>query len=539
MMKEQNCDLWGLGYDGAFMKLLLVAIHIEESPRAVPLGPAMLASVLRTEGPKQLETALLDLYLTQSVEACVEQILGDAPDYVGFSVYVWNRDQTLVIAERLRALQPDLVLFAGGPEPSAGADGILERGTIDFLIKGEGEESIVPAMTYLLEGGKPAAMPHGQATGVADLDALPSPILDGTLDLSNYSGMLWELSRGCPFKCDFCYESRGTAGIRRFPMTRVRDELQAFTNAQVEQLFVLDPTFNYNRDQAKEILQLIRDHAPDIYFFFEVRSEFVDAEMAELFGSIGCALQIGLQSASDTVLRNINRRIDPDDFEEKMLLLHQHGAVYGFDLIYGLPGDTLEGFCASLDFAMGLMPNHIDIFPLSVLPGTRLHETAPTFQLNHQADSPYQVIGSPTFSVNDMAQAARIAKATDQFYNQGQAVPWFAILTEALALPPSALFAAFADHLDASSKTAPIIDQQLAFAAHMLRTHGKEHLAPLAIDIITYFGMAETMDGPTHTIHFNHNPDELISYLEAGLTDLEELSSYLAPAPCDWTTDTD
>ena len=56
------------------MRLLLAAIHIDPSPRAMPLGPAMLAAMLKRELPGQLETRLLDLFLTQTVAACVEQI---------------------------------------------------------------------------------------------------------------------------------------------------------------------------------------------------------------------------------------------------------------------------------------------------------------------------------------------------------------------------------------------------------------------------------------------------------------------------------
>ena len=72
-----------------------------------------------------------------------------------------------------------------------------------------------------------------------ELATLPSPYLDGSLDPSAYPGMLWELSRGCPFRCDFCFESRGTEGTRRVPMDRVKAELLHFEACEVSQVFVL------------------------------------------------------------------------------------------------------------------------------------------------------------------------------------------------------------------------------------------------------------------------------------------------------------
>lgn len=372
------------------MKLLLVAIHIEPSARAVPLGPAMLAAMLERELPSALDVEILDLYLEQSAAVCAEQIRCAAPDFVGFSMYMWNRELTVEIAQTLRCSDPGMLLFAGGPEVSLARKDDF-AGVMDFVLPGECEESIVPTMEHLLAGGLPQDLVTPvSGKPVEDLSRLPSPFLEKTLDPRDYEGVLWELSRGCPFKCDFCYESRGHSGIRRFPMDRIAAELRLFSEAGVDQVFVLDPTFNFDTERAKEILRLIGEIAPEIHFDFEVRSESIDEELAALFASIGCSLQIGLQSVSNAVLKNVNRTIDPEDFEKKVFLLHEAGAVYGFDLIYGLPGDSFDGFCASLDFVMGFIPNHVDIFPLAVLPGTRLQETAPSFDLEYQSTAPYQ-----------------------------------------------------------------------------------------------------------------------------------------------------
>ena len=498
----------------------MISIHIEESPRAVPLGPAMLASVLKKTFSKEIQTDILNLYLNQSPSECAEMILKHDPHFIGFSMYIWNRNLTLAIAEILKQKKPDIIVFAGGPEASANS--------IDFILSGECEEIIIPAMDHLLKGGDPQEISEiVSPSPIKDLSILPSPFLDRTLNPADYSGMLWELSRGCPFKCDFCYESRGTTGIRRFPTDRIRAELRLFEKSKVDQVFVLDPTFNYNKKTAKEILQLIIEEAPDICFFFEVRSEFIDAEMADLFASINCSLQIGIQSASNEVLKNINRKIDTDDFTSKMLLLHEAGISYGFDLIYGLPGDTLEGFCASIDFAISFVPNHMDIFPLTILPGTRLHETAPSFGLEYQANNPYQVISSPGFSGNDMKLAEELAHAFDLFYNKGKAVPWFAIILNALELTPSAFFREFADWLRAKSD-GNIISLQKNFIAGLLEKHEKTHLTSLASDIITYFGYSECPAEDEIPPSFSHNPTKLIEQLDSGITDLEELSVLLA-----------
>lgn len=520
------------------MKLVLAALHIEASARAVPLGPAMLASVLKRAFPDTVQTRVLDLFLNQPAEACAEEILASEPHWVGFSVYVWNRGLAREIARILRRRKPSLVLFAGGSEATADPEGMLAEGFLDMVLPGEGEELLVAVVDQLLQDRSIAEIREGiHPATVKDLSTLPSPYLDGSLDPSAYPGMLWELSRGCPFRCDFCFESRGSEGTRRIPMPRVEAELRLFESCGVSQVFVLDPTFNFDKKQAKAILRLIAAEASAIHFFFEIRSEFIDKELARLFASIRCTLQIGLQSADDAVLQKISRRINPKDFEAKVLLLHQARATYGFDLIYGLPGDTLEGFLASLDFALSLAPNHLDIFPLSVLPGTRLHDTAPDFGLQHLQQIPYTVIASPGFTAADMRAAGRMAHACDLMYNEGKAVPWFAMVLGWLGLRPSELFGRFAEFLE-THPDLELTDLQASFIASCFSDIRE---AAVAADIVTYFGHsgaiaeASSRDPQTETrrvASFHHDPRSLLEQLRFGITELEDLVCVLPDYPC-------
>jgi len=526
------------------MKLVLAAIHIKASPRAMPLGPALLAAMLLRSFGQKIQTSIVNLFLNQTVVECANQILASDPDYVGFSMYVWNRSLCLEVAALLRKRQPGLVIFAGGAEVTADPRGVGSNPALDFVLPGEGEALIVETLGRLLKGATPREIAaSAKPVPVKDLAALPSPFLDGVLRLADYSGVLWELSRGCPFTCDFCFESRGRLGIRRVPLERVEAELELFAAADIGEVFVLDPTFNYHKDKAKQVLRLIALKAPDIHFFFEIRSEFIDREMARLFAAIRCSLQIGLQSVHDQVLQNIGRSLDLADFEARILLLHKADVTYGFDLIYGLPGDSLEGFRASVDFAMALVPNHIDIFRLAVLPGTRLAETAPALHVEYEFGSPYQVIASPTFSREDMALAAQIAHGCDVFYNQGQAVPWFGIIMEPLEMSAAEVFERFAAWQE-TNPSEDLTQRQRDFVASLFEETGNSLLGSVAADIISYFGYAaRLMDAqttepdrqspPSFRVAFNHDPGELLAQMEAGTISIEELVFSLPEKACE------
>lgn len=534
------------------MNLALVAIHIDHSLRAIPLGTAMLASAVEQDLGEQISTTLIDCTLQQSVTDCVEEILSHQPDIVGLSITVWNRELALDIAHHLKSKNPNLILFAGGPEVTASPLSLGEIVDLDFVLTGEGEQKVITLLGNLLQGQTPKPSELLAVESIHNLGDLPSPYLTGMLRPTPGGGVLWELSRGCPYRCDFCFESRGSAMVRRFPLGRTRAELQLFASLGVREVFVLDPTFNYHKQTAKDLLGIMAKEGQGLHFSLEIRAELIDQELAELFSSIDCSLQIGLQSADPEVLRLINRDFDRDEFMDKVHLLHQARVSYGFDLIYGLPGDSLAGFLDSLDFALSLVPNHLDIFPLAVLPGTRLADTATGLGLKYEQEAPYKVRSSSTFSSSEIEQAARIGAACDFFYNRGRAVPWFAMILDGLELEPSEFFSRLATVLPETLPDDPLPLQQ-SFVADLFKQRQQPEVAALAADLIAYFGAVEplltdpVLEKPSGMkagelylnpdsvfVNFNYDPQQLLQHLEDGITDLEELAFFVRRVNSDY-----
>ncbi|NBK25749.1 MAG: radical SAM protein, partial [Spirochaetia bacterium] len=186
----------------------------------------------------------------------------------------------------------------------------------------------------------------------------------------------------------------------------------------------------------------------DIHFVFELRAELLDEELADLFAQLNCSLQIGLQSSNAEVLKAINRRFAPAVFQEKIALLNERGIVFGLDLIIGLPHDSFALFCSSLDFTVACKPSNIDIFALSLLPGTQLADDARKLGIEHDKDSPYTVIATPTYPMKDIAKALKLKDACDLFYTKGEASMWMHTLCEAAQCTPSTLFSYFATYMD-------------------------------------------------------------------------------------------
>ena len=396
-------------------KLFLLSVAVERSTMSLPLAAGILKAELDAAASLQgsLETQLLDLTLADSSASAAESVR-EPGALVGVSAYLWNETWLLDFARSLRSALPGAVLFAGGPQAQAAPAAFFEAG-YSFVAAGDGEALIVPLLERLLRGETPSDLPgiltaeafaalSGAAPGsgfapvfLDDLGGRPSPFLSGSLDLLSHPGVLWETTRGCPYSCAFCYESRGRKQVRLRPLETLEAELALFAASGVRRVFVLDPSFNVNRKRALEVLGLIARTAPELSFTFEIRGEALDEELAEAFARIGSSLQIGLQSSDPEVLRQVDRDFNSVRFTEGCSLLREAGAVYGFDLIYGLPGDSFEGFLRSLDFALGLVPANLDVFPLAVLPGTVLADKASSWVSPTTGSRPSSSGGLRTF----------------------------------------------------------------------------------------------------------------------------------------------
>ena len=497
----------------------LCTILVEKSPQALPLGVACVASSIKNlsiEFP-DLKVNLVDFNLEQKLS--VEKITNDLLCYDSaiycFSIFVWNKNLLLEVASELKKKNSTIICIAGGPEVTANPKNFL---SFDYVISGEGEKVSYELVKNIFTGTQ---ISDKILFGKRDsLENLTSPYLDKTLNPKKYDGALWELARGCPFKCSYCYESKGDKKVEYFSFERIKEELDLFVKNDIKQIFVLDPTYNVDKSRAIKLLDYIRQKAKQIFFHFECRAEFISDELAKAFSKINCSLQIGLQSASEEVLKTVNRNFNKKDFIKKISILNNYGIIFGFDLIYGLPKDNYEGFKNSIDFAISLYPNHIELFCLSVLPGTALFDDANKLNLSYELQPPYHVIESDTFSKVEIEKARKISIACNLFYSQGRAVPWFNSLMHLLKMKPSNFFEKFVLFLEDKKlldkeicNHKQIEKLQIEFVNNILKQKNFEKYYLLIKNLIELNGALSRSysDGENTELSLSYHPDDLMS----------------------------
>ncbi len=94
-------------------------------------------------------------------ESILAQLLAENPEVVAFSVYLWNRRETLDLVDALSVARPELRIILGGPEVSfAGEELFIRHSGITALIRGEGEEPLRALLSILATGGTAGVIPR-------------------------------------------------------------------------------------------------------------------------------------------------------------------------------------------------------------------------------------------------------------------------------------------------------------------------------------------------------------------------------------------
>ena len=512
--------------------VICTTLLIEKSPQALPLGAACVASAIK-HCPELKDMCNVSLKAFCLEDKDFPKDKEKAADYIAqnllkisggidnsifcFSCFVWNIKILAAAAKRLK--EKGCICIAGGPEITAHPSFYKD---FDYTVSGEGEVSVPKLISEILlkkseKSDKVIISPS------PDLSSIHSPYLDGIIDPAEYEGALWELARGCPFKCAYCYESKGEKSVRLFPMERIKAELELFARKKVPQVFVLDPTYNVNKKRAVELLRLIAKKTPDTFYYFEARAELMDRELAREFTRIPCALQIGLQSANEQTLKLVNRPFDKKKFCKGLSILNEEGVTFGLDLIFGLPGENFCSFRDGIDFAISQYPNNLEIFCLSVLPGTDLFDRAEGIGLVWEKEPPYHVIKTKEFSPDDIKRAEKLSKACSYFYNAGRAVPWFNSVCRVLKFKPSKLFELFYNEysdiceksceLGYCEKHEEIQKIQLEFLQGQFKSKNLQRYYAAAEDIVKFYGaISRTTDtGKSETVNLNYDAEYVAS----------------------------
>ena len=274
----------------------------------------------------QIEILPARLCNTLGDRALVAAILDRRPRLVGFTCYLWNIQRTLWIARQLKAEHPPVLVVLGGPEITDDNTWVLEQPEVDLAVIGEGEQTFCELLAALEAGGSTDSIPGLWNRGgspparrppLADLDLVSSPYIERVLNAAEERTMFLETSRGCRYRCKFCYYPKSYDAIYRLSAEKVEASLRHACQQGVKEIYLLDPTLN-QRPDFNGFLRLLAQGNPDRQFTFsaELRAEGIRPQTAGLLREANFQeVEVGLQSIDPETQKLMGRRINLEAFE--------------------------------------------------------------------------------------------------------------------------------------------------------------------------------------------------------------------------------
>lgn len=434
--------------DGRSRAVWLFSLDSARYPNAVPMTTGGLAAYFASNGQTAAATDLRLVHMKTRREArrCLEGEwrgiqVSSAEDNLGrgvrpvfaFSCYTWNIDLFSSLMEELKTALPEALVIAGGPQVQNAEDYVGE--SLDAVVLGEGEvtfqclldrtfscetnplQALAETDGVAYRDGRGRFVRTKERKRIGDLSLLPSaltivPLTDES-GVALYDRASYETTRGCPFKCAFCEWGTGATGVKmhRHSIDRVRTDLELLVEGGVGDIFFCDSNFGAVPEDLEkaQVLVALREKTGRPRMFCTSWSKNPNRrvrDIATLLHRHGLLehFTLALQTLTPAALEACNRKnLRVNRYQEIVADLVARGVPVGTELIWGLPGDTLENFERNFDLLVAVFPT-MSIYGYTLLPGTEFHERATELEIETETLAEYgnwmldYVVASSSFS---------------------------------------------------------------------------------------------------------------------------------------------
>ena len=378
-----------------------------------------------------------DLYWKEfTIKEDKDEIVNYCLNYelIAFSCYIWNISHTLLVAEKIKSLNPEIKILLGGPEVSYEFEEVISKPFIDFIIQGEGEIpfseflktypnfSLVPSLIYKLNDQVISNRPSPNYDVSLFENTMPYRT-DNAAELKN-KVLYIETSRGCPYKCEFCLASLDNK-VRYLPDKHIKSTLlYLMQNGKV--IKFLDRTFNVKRDFTLDIFQFILDHHQQGNIFqFEITADILHPDIISFIKEkVPRGLfrfEIGIQTVNQKANLEVSRKQNFEKTKEIILDLKDYLEMH-LDLIVGLPLDYWEDIQHSFDEVFALRAPELQLGFLKFLKGTPVRNKYKEHGFEFDKEAPYQIIKSKYLSEEQLKKIVELEHALEVYWNDGRAL---------------------------------------------------------------------------------------------------------------------
>lgn len=421
-------------------KAVLVNPYHPEWGHGVPLGIAYLASVLEV---KNIEVEVIDMCaygmhcteLRETLNKCNANL-------VGISATTPQIPIAFEIAKLVKEISPSCKVVFGGVHPTSLPDESLNNPYVDFVVRGEGEFTLLELVCRLCSDGDMngiKGLSYKMGNGIVhnpprplidNLDNLPyparhlfhfpdayySPMVKGKIFADIYT------SRGCTGTCLFCNHSIFGYSFRVRSPENVLGEIEFLMDRYgIDEFHIADDCFSYDIERAIRICDMIIGNKLNIAISCSggLRVDCVTSELLERLRLAGCyRIHFGVESGSEEILRKIGKNITLQQVRDVVAMAREAGIMTVALFMLGNYGENKQTMEETIAFAKSLDADFCQFTMATPFPGSPFYRILDKHGLLLISDwSRYDIYGETVFKTDEL-DGRLIAKMYRRAYRQ-------------------------------------------------------------------------------------------------------------------------
>jgi anaerobic magnesium-protoporphyrin IX monomethyl ester cyclase len=398
--------------------LLVFPVPSRDSPNHnVALGMLFVGTMLERAG---YSVRYLDMRFDDW--STLVQVLRDGVRVVGVSAMTGHQcGQAARIFNLAKRIDPKIVTVLGGVHATMVPNDTLDEPDIDYLVLGEGEETMVELVGAIAKGDEPNGIRglawkdrHGEVTvnpsrPFMDLADVPFPLTPSTRRFFEIAARTKSLSyyssRGCPFRCTFCYNLVfNDRKWRQLPPAILQDHLTIMRREfAADHVYLVDDYIGHGKRRLSELAEAMA--RVGVTWHSSIRVSDITEEVAGILERGGCnSLLLGVESASRDVQQGVllkDYKSGADDVRRCVQAISRTRIRPLYSFMYNVPGETDDDLEQSFALAEWIYRTDrramIGFYAYTPYPGTPLYQHA----LNSGFTPPKRLTDWETFSLSN------------------------------------------------------------------------------------------------------------------------------------------
>ncbi|MFC2154746.1 B12-binding domain-containing radical SAM protein [Candidatus Altiarchaeota archaeon] len=309
---------------------------------------------------------IIDIRTTHNFKKTLSSVISQNTVFAGISTMTGSQITNAVEVSKFIKKNFSVPIVWGGIHPTLMPQQVIKEDYVDIVSLGEGEKNIVELATCL-EAGQSLKEVKGihykedgevretQPNELFDLkDSLPPSW--HLIDKSKYNIFGIQTGRGCPYRCEYCYNYLFNKGKwRSKPLDQIFHEIEQLVNIHgVKKILFYDDNFFTSKKRVEDICHFIIENRLDIEWVTTCRSDYFTKYGKEFFQLVkesGCdTLAIGVESGSQRILDLLNKQETLEDSINMAKITNEVGITPECGFMIGIPGETKKDRIKTYDF---------------------------------------------------------------------------------------------------------------------------------------------------------------------------------------------